>query len=146
MENSRRNLKLTSIAILVVTAMSLLTLFAEIFYGEINTLGNSAGLPENVLRITQIFVMSLSILFLLPEFYVGFKGLKEARSPGSSSAHIVWATIIFVISVIALISPLMGLLRREDVKENIRSLLSIGVDVLLYFDYIKFAKAVSDGR
>ena len=145
MEQSRKELKITSIAVLVYAAFSLLSVLVEVFYGEINSVEIPAGSPENVLLITKIILVSVSALFFLPELYVGFKGLKEAKEPDSSHAHIIWATIIFLFAVIALISPLKGIFIGDSVKQNWKSIASIAVDIALYANYIRVAKAVSDG-
>lgn len=146
MEQTRKNLKITSIGILIYSAFSLLSLVLEIFFGEINKAAIPADSPENILLITKIILLTFSVLLFLPELYIGIKGLKMAKDPDSSRAHIIWATIIFVLACIALISPLSSILSGGSVKSNLRSITSVAVDIALYGEYIRIAKAVSEGR
>ena len=145
MEQTRKHLKLTSIIVLALAGLTLLNAVFEIFFGEINNVEIPAGLPENVLLITQIFVLVIAVLLVLPQFYIGFKGLKVAKNPGSSKskAHIVWGIILLVITIIAMVSPALAVIKQEAVFENGSELLSIAVDAMILYDYVKYAKLVS---
>ena len=86
--------------------------------------------------------MVFSGILLLPQIYIGFKGLKVAHSPDSSKSHIIVAIILFAFAILSTISPITSIIRKEEVGENIRNLLSIAVELFLYFDYIKYARLV----
>lgn len=145
MKDSRKSLKIISIVVIIFTLSSLLGIVSELLYGEFDNVEIPADAPENILLITKIVVLSIAILLILPQIYIGVKGLKEAKHPGFSRAHIFWARVLFVLAIIGLISSVAGILNGDAVKENIRSLLNLAVEIFLYYDYIKFAKAVSDG-
>ena len=143
MEQTRKNLKSTSIIVLALGGLTLLNILFEVFFGEIKNADIPAGSPDNILLITQIFVVVLSLLMLLPQFYIGFKGLKMAKNPNASRGHIIWAIILFVFAIISMISPLIAIIKQESLFENISELLSMSVDVIILYEYIKYAKAVS---
>ena len=141
MEN-KKHLKWSSIAILALTGFTLLQLVFEMIFGELNNAELPEGSPANILLITKIFVLCVSALLMIPSIYVGIKGLKVAKNPDASRAHIIWAIILFALSVVSLVEPLLGVIGKENTRENIDSLLSILVSVSVYFDYIKEARAV----
>ena len=143
MESTKKNLKITSILVLVFVGISLIDVITAIIFGDFSSVTTPEGAPENTLLIAKIVVLVLAGLLLLPQVYVGIKGLQAANAPVSTKAHIVWAKILFVFSVIALISPASELFKKGDTFENIADLLSTLVEVVLFFDYIRYAKALS---
>ena len=147
MEQARKNLKTTSIIVLALAGLSLINLLFGIFFGDLNTELNNAtipdGAPDNVILITKIFVLVVSILILLPQLYVGLKGLKMAKKPDSSRGHIVWGIILVVFTACGLLSPFVALIQGNgDAFGNVSELLSIAVDVFVLFEFVKYARAV----
>ena len=102
----RKHLKWSSVAVLAFAVFTLLELVSEILLGELNNAEIPEGAPSNVLLITKIFLLCVSVLLTLPGLYVGFKGLKMAKTPDNSKGHIVWAKILLVIAVLSLVSPI----------------------------------------
>lgn len=146
MEKSRKNLKIYSVIILLFAGLTLLSLVAELWLGELNNAEIPEGAPENILSITRVFVLVVSFVLLLPRLYVGFKGLKMAKNPDSSNGHIVWGMILLVISVIGLISPITALAESKNIFDGVMELLGVIVDVVVFYGYVKYAKAVSKGN
>ena len=147
MEQARKNLKTSSIIVLALAGLSLLNLIFGIFFGDLNTELNNAtipdGAPGNVILITKIFVLVVSILILLPQLYVGLKGLKMAKKPDSSRGHIVWGIILLVFTACGLLSPLSAFLQGDsDAFANVAEFMSIAVDVFVLFEFVKYARAV----
>jgi hypothetical protein len=150
MEQTRKNLKTSSIIVLALAGLSLLNALFEIFFGELNKELKGAvipeGAPDNVVLIAQIFVLVISFLFFLPQLYIGIKGLKISKKPDSSKAHIVWGIILVVWTAIGLLSPLFALIQGNgNTFENFASVCSIAVDVFILFEYVKYARAVRKG-
>ena len=143
MEQSRKNLKILSIVMVVFAVLTLLSLVTELIFGNFNDAVIPEGSPDNILLITKIFVAVISFAFLLPQIYVGIKGLKMAKNPDSSKGHIIWATILLVISVIGLVSPIVSIIKLEAIFENISTIITILVDVVIYYLFIKYAKIVA---
>lgn len=143
MEQTRKHLKISSFVVLLFAALSLLQIVTELLFGELNSTQIPVGAPENTLLITKIILLVVSLLFLLPEVYVGLKGLRIAKRPNSSKGHIIWAGIILVFSVLELIDPVIAILKHGGGAENISALFSVFLDVAIYYDYIKYAKAVA---
>ena len=143
MENTRKHLKFSSLAILAMAGLTFINIVSELLLGELNGAEIPAGSPDKTLLITKIILMVVSFLFLLPQVYVGIKGLKIAKNPDSSKGHIVWGTILLVIAVIGLLSPIVAIVKQEAVFENASELLSVAVEVAFFYDYVKYARAVA---
>ena len=142
MEQSRKNLKLSAIAVLVWAGATLIGLISELLYGEINSAAIPEGAPDNILLITKIFLVSISLLLLLPQVYIGIKGLMIAKNPNSSKGHIVWAVILLVFAVLGIIDPIVNLAKSGDTFNDIRSLSGVVLEIAIYFGYIKYAREV----
>ena len=140
---TKKHLKLSSIIILLFVGFSLLQILFELLFGELNNVASPDGAPKNILLITKIFLLCVSVLLLLPSVYVGIKGLKMANKPDNSKGHIIWATIILVISILSLVNPVIGFVKKEDITESFGALFSLMLEILIYFEYIKLAKAVT---
>ena len=145
MEQARKHLKLTSFVVLALAVLSLLNAAFEVFFGELNNVPIPEGAPENILLITKIFVFVIALLLVAPQIYIGAKGLRIAKNPNASksNAHIVWGIILLVITIMSMISPALAIVNQEDVFENGSSLLSIAVDAMFLYDYVKYAKMIS---
>ena len=143
MEQSKKRLKTMSIIVLVFAALSLVNIVFDVFLGALTNVEMPEGAPENTLLITQVVLVAVTCICLIPQVYVGFKGLKMAKNPDSSKAHIVWATILLVITVLGMLSPALSLIKAENVGDNASTLFSGLIDAIIFFEYIKYAKAVA---
>ena len=143
MEQTRKNFKISSIVVLALAGFSLLQIVFEILFGEINSAAIPEGAPDNILLITKIFLLSVAALLLIPNVYIGIKGLRIAKKPNSSKGHIVWAIILLVFAVLSLIDPVVNFVKNGGVYENLSSFLSLAVEVLVYFEYIKYGMEIA---
>ena len=146
MERSRNHLKTTSIIVLIFAALSLISIILALTIGDLNNVSIPEGAPANTLLITKIILAAFSGILLAPQIYIGFKGIKVAKHPDSSRAHIVWALILLVFSVIALISPIVAIVNKESVFDNVGTLITTLLEVLIFFDYVRYARAVAEAR
>ena len=142
MEQTRKNLKLSSIAVLALAFFTLLQIVSELLYGDVNNAAFPEGLPENILLITKIVLFSVALLLTLPSIYIGIKGLRIAKKPNSSKGHIVWAIILLVFASLSLIEQGVGFIHDGFEFKNISAFCSIAVEVAVFVEYIRFAIAV----
>ena len=143
MEQTRKNLRNSSLVVLLFAVLSLLQIIGELLWGELNSAQIPAGAPENTLQITKIFLLVLTVLLLLPKVYVGVKGLRIAKMPKATKGHIIWAVIILVFAVLDLISPIAAAIQNGNVREHISAFFSILLEVSIYCEYIKHARDVA---
>ena len=143
MEQTRKHLNFSSLAILALAGLSLINIISELLFGELNNAEIPAGSPDQILLITKIILMVVSLVCLLPQVYIGIKGLKIAKNPDSSKGHIVWGIILLTFAIIGMISPLVAVIKQDEVFENASALLSILIEVAFFCDYVKYARAVA---
>ena len=147
MFDTTKKLKGLSVIVLGLAVLSLINIGFEVFFGELhNELISAAipeGSPENILLIAKIFVMAVSVLFTLPQIYIGIKGLRVADDPDSSIGHIFLGIIVLIFTASTLITPVVTLLQGgEEGFGNVAELCSIAVDVFILFEYVRCAIAV----
>ena len=142
MEQSRKYLKLSSIAVLALSFFSMLQLVSELLFGDINQALIPEGAPDNILLITRIILFAVAFLLMLPNVYIGIKGMGIAKKPNASKAHIVWAIILLAFACLSIIEPVVTCVSDGMQYENISAVLSIAVEITVFFEYIKYAMAV----
>ena len=136
-----------SIIVLALAALSLINIIFELFFGELSEALNNtaapAGSPENIVFISQIFILVVSLLLILPQVYIGVKGLKVAKEPDTSRGHIIWGIILIVFTFASLLTPLLAFIQGDgDAFGNVSELCSLAVDVAVLFEYVRNARAV----
>jgi uncharacterized membrane protein YhaH (DUF805 family) len=142
MEQTRKNFKTASIVVLIFAGLSLLSVIVGLIFGDFNSVEVPADAPENILLMTKTLLLVVSLIFLLPQVYIGVKGLKIAKTPDKSKGHIVWAVILLVFSVLSLITPVVNMVTQGDIMDNVGTLLGALLEVIVYYEYIKYAREV----
>ena len=143
MEQTLKHFKISSFAVLILAGFSLFEIISELLFGELNSAQLPAGAPENTLLIAKIVLLAVSVLLLLPKFYVGIKGLRIAKNPNTSKRHITWAMIIFAVLLLELIGPAVTAIQQGGGYDNISAVCGVLMELAFYYDYIKYAKAVA---
>ena len=142
MEKNKKNLKVMSILILALAVYSFARLVLSVFTIDFNPENLAEGVSSSLLLVGQIFVCVVGFILLLPQTYVGIKGIKVSNKPDSSKAHIVWAVILAALSVIGIFSPVSELIQGVDVVGNVLAAVDMALDVIIYIEYINFANKV----
>ena len=144
MEKNKKNLKVLSILILALAVYSLIRIVLSVFSIDLNPEDLTDGASSSLLLVGQIFVCVVSLLLLLPQIFVGIKGIKVSNNPDSSKskAHIVWAVILTVLSFIGILSPVSELIQGGDVLNNVLAAADLAVDAIMYIEYVNYAKKV----
>ena len=147
MKETRKKLKNFAVIALALAVLSLINVLFELFFGEFNSALNNEivpdGAPGNIVLIAKVFVLVVSLFIILPQIYIGVKGIRIAKDPDSSISHIVWGIILVIFTASSLISPFLSIIRGDaNVLANASQLLSVGVDVFVLVEYVKYAIAV----
>ena len=140
MEKNKKNLKVLSILILALAVYSLIRIVLSVFSIDLNPEDLTDGASATHLLIGQIFVCVVSVILLIPQIFVGIKGIKVSNNPDSSKAHIVWAVILTVLSVIGILSPASELIKGVAVLDNLLAVADMVLDAIIYIEYISYAK------
>ena len=143
MEQKRKNLKVVSAIVLIFTGLTFLRTAA----GYLFTDQGIAILPDGSSVILQLIVrlimVAVTLVFVLPQIYVGVKGLRIAKNPAPAKAHVVWAWILLIVTVLGLIEPVTAIVQRASLSGNAYALFSGLLSVAVYIVYIRCAKAVA---
>ena len=143
MEQKRKNLKVVSAIVLVFTGLTFLRTAA----GYLFTDQGVAILPDGSSVILQLIVrlimVAVTLVFMLPQIYVGVKGLRIAKNPAPAKAHVVWAWILLIVTVLGLIEPVTTIVQRASLSGNAYALFSGLLSAVVYIVYIRCAKAVA---
>ena len=142
MEKNKKNLKVLSILLLVLAVYSFARIVLSVFTIDFDPEDLADGASSSYLLIGQIFVCVVGFILLLPQSFVGIKGIKVSNKPDSSKAHIVWAVILTVLSGIGILSPGSDLVQGVDVVGNVLTVVDMALDVIIYVEYINFANKV----
>ena len=143
MEQTRKNLKTTSILVLLFAVLDLVRVIVSLIF---DGFGSAEGATDGAVLVANIIVLSVTGICLIPQVYIGLKGIKVANAPDSSKAHIIWAMILFVITVLSLISPIIGLIKKDAGSDNVGTLLALLLEGVIYFEYVKYARDIAKGN
>ena len=143
MEQKRKNLKVVSAIVLVFTGLTFLRTAA----GYLFTDQGVAILPDGSSVILQLIVRlimaAVTLVYVLPQIYMGVKGLRIAKNPAPAKAHVVWAWILLVIAILGLIEPVTAVLQPGGLAGNVVALIIGLLSIVIYFAYIRCARAVA---
>lgn len=139
MEKSKKLLKEMSILILVFAAISLVRIFVNAALDGFTIQEIPEGVSASLAQGVYISLLVLSVIFSLPDIYVGVKGLKAAKEPVKTKGHIVWAKVLFVLSAIAAITSFIEVFKSTDLIMDIIYICDMVINVVLYYTYIKHA-------
>ena len=142
MKNSRKNLKGMSILIFVFALITCVRHVLSIFVGDFDMATIPEGSSAGLVLALQIVSCVTAVILMIPDFYIGIKGIKVANNPDSSKAHIVWATILAIFAVIGALSAVSGMTKGGDILDNIFNVIGSALNVAIYAFYIAYAKQV----
>ena len=144
MNNSRNHLKEASFLVLLFTAFSFIRMIIQLFVG-FEADPTQVGVSHEIIVATMIVMFVVGLILLLPQLYVGVKGMKIAKNPTSSKGHIVWAVILLVFSAFGIISTVTSIAEQINVVDNVITRVDHALDVIVYCMYIKYANRVLKG-
>ena len=142
MEKERKSLKELSILVLVFVGLSLIRMVVDVVINGFTSTPLIKGLTQDAANIIFIVSFIISLLFLIPEIYVGYKGIKISQKPNNSKSHIIFAKVIFVLIIISLVGTILELVKGANLAINIFTLADILIDAVLYYLYIKYANKI----
>lgn len=145
MNNTRRHLKEASFLVLLFTAFSFVRMLIQLFVVGFEVDPEQAGVSRELVLAVMIGMFVLSMILLLPQLYVGIKGMKIAKTPNRSKGHIVWAVILLIFAAFSIISTATGIVGSVNVADDVIGLVDHALDVIVYCMYIKYANQVLKG-
>ena len=147
MEKNKKELKILSILILALTALTVVLSVLDLCIKGLPQVEAPEGFTQEAVQVVAIISVVITYVVLIPQIYVGFKGLKIATSTEqvAGKAHMVWAVILAVVVGISTISGISGLFSAFDVSKLL-NVFTHAVDVFIYVYYFIIARRVANGN
>lgn len=142
MKYDAKNLKINSMLIMILSVLGVIIFAAKFMTGEngVDNINEISGLSGQNALIALIIVSVLCCLMYLLEFYIGFKGFRQADGKSKGGTNIILAKIMLVINLLALLFNVYDLIIcNGDIQYLCQSLIYVNV----YYAYIRSAKAIS---
>ena len=132
MEKNRKNLRDMSGLVLFCTLLSAIRLISDSLALDFNIQNLPADVTEGLAAVSRIVLCVIGFILLLPQVYMGVKGIKLSKKPDASKGHIVWAIILLVFAAMGLVSSVSGLIQTGDVMGNIFKIVDGVLDVIAF--------------
>lgn len=143
MDRTRKNLMAFSILIIGMAVYTIISAVLELFLGTgFNNVAVPEGSPENIIEITKTFIIVVTLLMVLPQIYVGIKGVCVAKNPNSSRGHIFWAGVLFVFALIGIGLTVLDMVNNGGTSDSFSLLVNGAIDALIYLEFIVYARRV----
>ena len=143
MEKVKKNLREFSWLIIALGGLAIIRNIIDMVRKGFHVDQVPEGMTEGMAMIGVIITYILAFVLLIPQFYVGVKGLKIVKEPDSSKAHIIWAIILAVFAGIGAITAISGLAGGKDMVDGILTISNLVLDVAIYVAYISCAKQIA---
>lgn len=131
-----------SILVLAYTALTLIRLIVEAAFTNFNIRNLPDNVAEGFAMVLRVMLCVISFILLLPQIYIGVKGIKIAKKPDSSKGHLVWAIILSAFAVLSISTPVSNIMHGVNVGANLFELIGLSVDILLFVTYAVCARRV----
>lgn len=143
MEKNKKELKTLSYAILFLVALSLIRLIVDICVNGLPKV-NVEGVSAEVANVMTIVAVVLSFVLLLPQVYVGVKGVKIANGGKSSKWHIIIAAILGICALTAVVSNCVSMVKTFNF-DTVLAVVDSALDVAIFAWYIITARKIAKG-
>ena len=142
MNNSSSRLREASFLVLLFTAVTLIRLAVRFFVVGFDVDPSQVNASRELILIATIILFVINLICLIPQTYVGIRGIKIAENPTSTKGHIVWAVILLAFAVFSIIHTSIGIAESKKLTDSIFVLADHSLDVIVYCMYIKYANQV----
>lgn len=140
MEKNKKELKFFSFLVLIFVAFSVINNVLSICLHGLD-IPVVEGISKDVLQTAAIIIVVIGFIVLLPQVYIGVKGIMIANGAPSGKAHIVWGIILAVYAAISVVSSIAGLAKFN--MNAVLDLLGPVIDLALYVFYVIYACKVA---
>ena len=141
MEKNKKELRICSIGILVFVALAIANIIIDLCKNGLGAAGME-GIEKQILEVMGIIVLVINFIVLIPQVFVGVKGLKISFGSASGKAHIVWAIILAVVAGLAIAYSVVDVIRKPDASAWV-ALSRACIELMFYAFYITAARKIA---
>ena len=146
MNKDRKTLKEYSIVILALALFSLVRMVVDVCVFGFDTTGIVIeGATPQLIRIAGIIAFALAIVLLIPNVFVGVRGINESKNPSGKKGHIVWSLVLAILALIALVFAVIDIIKGYNLNKLIE-IADIVLDVAIFGAYYSTAKKVAKSK
>lgn len=142
MEKNKKELKILSILILALVAFSLVRSIVNVCIKGFTVNDVPAGMSKDLVLVVTIIAYVISLLILLPQIYIGVKGIMIANGAESGKAHMIWAIILAVLAAVTVISATSNLFKAFSFGALL-NVLDPATDIVVYVFYYMYARKIA---
>jgi uncharacterized membrane protein YhaH (DUF805 family) len=143
MEKNRKELRTISLLILVLVGFDMIN---RIINACTNGLPKPTDIPADMspatAEVITIVAFVLSFVLFLPQIYIAVKGLKIANGAHSGKAPVIWAFILMVFAIIALIAAISNATENFN-HDTAFSLFETALDIVTFAFFIVLARKIA---
>lgn len=147
MKGKKLDLFILSIVILATAAFALVQSIVNVaingFAIDAASLGEGMTITPEVATIIGVIGFAIGVIFLLPQVFVGIRGMQNAKGPMEKQGHITWTKVLFVFAIISAVAAIISAFTTNDLLNSIINIATNIVNVCIYYFYIKYAKAIN---
>ena len=144
MRNNRKELKALSILILVIVAFDIIRNIVEACINGIPQVKEVPdGMTKEMVQVSSVIAFALIFVVLIPQIYIGIKGINIANGGVNTKAHIIWSLILAVLSGVLVVSRTTDLIKEFN-YENVMDVISPAIDVVMFAFYLVYARRVAN--
>ena len=146
MKSKKSDLFILSIVILAMTALALIQSIVNVAVNGIAVepkVAEGITLPAGADVAVGVATFIFGIILLLPQVFVGYRGLLNAKGPMQKQGHITWAKVLFVLAIVSAVFSIISIFGTKDLLNSIFNIAEHVINVGLYYLYIKYAKSIN---
>ena len=132
--DKKKDLKVVSIVILALLGLSLIRMIVGACINGIPQIQATEGLTKEMIQVASIIAFALTFVFLLPQVYIGVKGIKIANGGAFGKAPFVWTIILAILAAVATVSAIADMFKVFNF-DTILLAVDCALDVALYVCY-----------
>jgi hypothetical protein len=143
MNKNRKELKIYSLVILLLVALSLTKTIIDLCLHGLPKAAPTEGLTQEVMDVIAIIVCVFGFIIFIPQIYVGLKGLFIANgADGSGKLHKILAIILAIFALINVISSIASFSSGFNVSKLLDTI-NAALDVVIFAFYFYYARKIA---
>lgn len=142
MEKAKKDLTIFSKLFICLGALDLISIVTNYFMGVYDP-KNVPDVSLDVAKAIMITAIVIAVIASLVKFYLGFKGLNQAKGTGKGTSHITISKILLVFFVIIFAVGAYGLIKDSSTWLSVLSDLA---SIIILFTYISSATKLKEGK
>ena len=132
MEKAKKDLRVYSLLILIVTAISLVKIIVDVITNGIpQPTEIPAGYTKEAVQVIATVAFVISLLLFFPEIYVGFKGLGIAKGDAVKGSFMLITLILTVVFAVSTISGFLEMTKAFSLS-TVLKFLDPAIETLLF--------------